>query len=54
MNLTLFHSICASSVWSSPRVRTESDPMRNWTAIGLILRMRTECALVYWTGLMMN
>jgi hypothetical protein len=54
MNLTLFHSICASSVWSSPRVRTESGPMRNWTAIGLILRMRTECALVYWTGLMMN
>ena len=27
--------------------------MRNWTAIELILRMRIECALAHWTGLMM-
>lgn len=52
-NLTLFHSICASSVSSNPRKRTESAPMRNWTAIELILRMRIECALAHWTGLMM-
>ena len=51
-NLTLFHSICASSVWSTPRKRTECAPMWSWTAIGLIPRMGIECALVHWNGLM--